>query len=319
MIANIDNSEKMISNYMTSGSLVLNPTVMTMQTCQYINKTFSFDREIELIKNDLIRSELKTYAQNKQNEQFLYEMQDIIDSLPQLPEIHQHKLIIPEFEEINVEKGDTAEIKKFIRKVNYEFLGYHCNHKLLDKDCDMIYKNMSDLYKSDDYRKYIQFLENVAHCVYQIRSADKRNELWDQVISPTGTEVKRVIDSIVNLAGQISAYNAKMNPECSKCKAALRKYNYAVKEVKRMRDEMKEQNEIDDEFRDKPAEDKMNMKDFMMKNYPSIDDFLLSDVKDKYKKTFGIVKTFAELTDMINETKMFKVTNIHRVYHVKRL
>lgn len=312
-------SEFAIAQQLKSGRLVLNPTAMTMQKCQYITNTFTYEKEIERIKNDLLRSELNTYAQNEQNEQFLYEMQDIVDSLPKLPEIHQHKLIIPVFEEINVLKTDSVEIKKFIRKVNYEFLGYHCNHKVMDKDCDMIYKNLSDLYESDDYKKYVHFLENIASCVYQIRSADKRNKAWDRIISPTGAEVKRVIDNIVNLAGQISAYNAKMNPECSKCKAAVRKYEYAIKEVKRMRDELTEQNDIDNKYKDKPAEDELNMKDFMMKNYPTIDDFLLSDVKDKYKKTFGIVKTFAELIDMINDTNMFRVSNIHRVYHVKRL
>ncbi|EAX72975.1 hypothetical protein TVAG_586370 [Trichomonas vaginalis G3] len=296
-------------------SLVMNPTSMLVEMKSFIPSSYTFETEIQKIKQELLTCNLDCSAKDETNEQYLYEMQDLIDHLPKLPEIQQQKLTIPEFDEIEVKPTDSVEIKKFIRKVNYEFLGFHCNHKVMDKDGDMVYKNISDIYKSEEFKTYDNFVSLVAECVWQIRDKDRRGKVWNKQIRPAMFEMKRAIDALVVLAGFISMYNAKMNPQCSKCKAAMRKYNYSVKEIERMRNDyadLKKEAE-------KPAEDKMDMLEFLNKNYPTAEDFLLSDVKKKYKETFGIVKTFDVLKEEIEATKLFKVSRIHNVYHVKRL
>ncbi|EAX77371.1 hypothetical protein TVAG_438550 [Trichomonas vaginalis G3] len=296
-------------------SLVMNPTSMLVEMKSFIPSSYTFETEIQRIKQELLTSNLDCSAKDETNEEYLYDMQDIIDHLPKLPEIQQQKLTIPEFDEIEVKTTDSVEIKKFIRKVNYEFLGFHCNHKVMDKDCDMVYKNVSDIYKSEEFKTYDNFVSLVAECVWQIRDKDRRGKVWNEQIRPAMFEMKKTIDALVVLAGQISMYNAKMNPQCSKCKAAMRKYNYSVKEIERMRNDyadLKKEAE-------KPVEDKMNMLEFLNKNYPTADDFLLSDVKNKYKETFGIVKTFDVLKEEIEATKLFRISRIHNVYHVKRL
>ncbi|EAY23458.1 hypothetical protein TVAG_071220 [Trichomonas vaginalis G3] len=296
-------------------SLVMNPTSMLVEMKSFTSSSYTFETEIQKIKQELLTSNLDCSAKDETNEQYLYEMQDLIDHLPKLPEIQQQKLTIPEFDEIEVKPTDSVEIKKFIRKVNYEFLGFHCNHKVMDKDCDMVYKNISDIYKSEEFKTYDNFVSLVAECVWQIRDKDRRGKVWNEQIRPAMFEMKRAIDALVVLAGKVSEYNAKMNPQCSKCKAAIRKYNYSVKEIERMRNDyadLKKEAE-------KPAEDKMDMLAFLNKNYPTADDFLLSDVKKKYKETFGIVKTFDVLTEEIEATKLFRVMNHRNIYHVKRL
>ncbi|EAX71451.1 hypothetical protein TVAG_545440 [Trichomonas vaginalis G3] len=296
-------------------SLVMNPTSMLVEMKSFIPSSYTFETTIQKIKQELLQGDLDCSAKDETNEQYLYEMQDIIDHLPKLPEIQQQKLTIPEFDEIEVKATDSVEIKKFIRKVNYEFLGFHCNHKVMDKDCDMVYKNVSDIYKSEEFKTYDNFVSLVAKCVWQIRDKDRRGKVWNEQIKPATFELKRAIDALVVLAGKVSMYNAKMNPQCSKCKAAMRKYNYSVKEIERMRNDYADlKKEVE-----KPAEDKMNMLAFLNKNYPTADDFLLSDVKKKYKETFGIVKTFDVLTEEIEATKLFRISNIHHTIHVKRL
>ncbi|EAX76797.1 hypothetical protein TVAG_031160 [Trichomonas vaginalis G3] len=296
-------------------SLVMNPTSMLVEMKSFIPSSYTFETEIQKIKQELLTCNLDCSAKDETNEQYLYEMQDIIDHLPKLPEIQQQKLTIPEFDEIEVKATDSVEIKKFIRKVNYEFLGFHCNHKVMDKDCDMVYKNISDIYKSEEFKTYDNFVSLVAECVWEIRDKDRRGKVCNKQIRPAMFEMKRAIDALVVLAGKVSEYNAKMNPQCSKCKAAMRRYNYSVKEIETMRNDyadLKKEAE-------KPAEDKMDMLEFLNKNYPTAEDFLLSDVKKKYKETFGIVKTFDVLKEEIEATKLFKVSRIHNVYHVKRL
>ncbi|EAX83655.1 hypothetical protein TVAG_203180 [Trichomonas vaginalis G3] len=292
-------------------SLVMNPTSMLVEMKNFIPSSYTFETKIQKIKQELLTSNLDCSAKDEENEQYLYEMQDIIDHLPKLPEIQQQKLTIPEFDEIEVKATDSVEIKKFIRKVNYEFLGFHCNHKVMDKDCDMVYKNVSDIYKSEEFKTYDNFVSLVAECVWQIRDKDRRGKVWNEQIKPAAFELKKTIDALVVLAGKVSEYNAKMNPQCSKCKAAMRKYNYSVKEIERMRNDYADLK--------KEAEDKMDMLEFLNKNYPTADDFLLSDVKKKYKETFGIVKTFDVLKEEIEATKLFRISNIHRTIHVKRL
>ncbi|EAX78476.1 hypothetical protein TVAG_420750 [Trichomonas vaginalis G3] len=293
----------------------MNPTSMLVEMKSFIPSSYTFETKIQKIKQELLTSNLDCSAKDETNEQYLYEMEDIIDHLPKLPEIQQQKLTIPEFDEIEVKPTDSVEIKKFIRKVNYEFLGFHCNHKVMDKDCDMVYKNVSDIYKSEEFKTYDNFVSLVAECVWQIRDEDRRGKVWNKQIRPAMFEMKRAIDALVVLAGKVSEYNAKMNPQCSKCKAAMRRYNYSVKEIERMRNDyadLKKEAE-------KPAEDKMDMLTFLNKNYPTAEDFLLSDVKKKYKETFGIVKTFDVLKEEIEATKLFKVMNHRNIYHVKRL
>ncbi|EAY00805.1 hypothetical protein TVAG_304460 [Trichomonas vaginalis G3] len=296
-------------------SLVMNPTSMLVEMKNFIPSSYTFETKIQKVKQELLTSNLDCTAQDEENEEYLYDMQDLIDHLPKLPEIQQQKLTIPEFDEIEVKPTDSVEIKKFIRKVNYEFLGYHCNHKVMDKDCDMVYKNISDLYKSEEFKTYDNFVSLVAKCVWQIRDKDRRGKVWNEQIKPAAFELKKTIDALVVLAGFISMYNAKMMPQCSKCKAAIRKYNYSVKEIERMRNDyadLKKEAE-------KPAEDKMDMLTFLNKNYPTAEDFLLSDVKKKYKETFGMIKTFDVLKEEIEATKLFRISNIHRTIHVKRL
>ncbi|EAX84724.1 hypothetical protein TVAG_369420 [Trichomonas vaginalis G3] len=296
-------------------SLVMNPTSMLVEMKSFIPSSYTFETEIQRIKQELLTSNLDCTAQDEENEEYLYDMQDIIDHLPKLPEIQQQKLTIPEFDEIEVKATDSVEIKKFIRMVNYEFLGFHCNHKVMDKDCDMLYKNISDIYKSGEFKTYDNFVSLAAKCVWQIRDKDRRGKVWNEQIKPTASDLKKTIDALVVLAGKVSEYNAKMNPQCSKCKAAIRKYNYSVKEIERMRNDyadLKKEAE-------KPVEDKMNMLEFLNKNYPTAEDFLLSDVKKKYKEAFGIVKTFDVLKEEIEATKLFRISNIHRTIHVKRL
>ena len=86
-----------------------------------------------------------------------------------------------------------------------------------------------------------------------------------------------------------------------------------------MRDDFREQLEADEEFNNQPAESKFDINSFMLKNYPTINKFELSDVQDKYKKTFGMTIKQTDLKQMIESTKRFKITVIHHKMYVNRL
>ena len=299
---------------------VISPQSMVLQVTNHLDGSMTYERNREEIKKDLLLNQLDTSATVKFNEEMLQTCQRIINNLPKLNEVFRQKLIIPEFEEISVEKNDSAEIKKFIRKVNYEMLGFSCNHKMFDKKYDQVSARMADLFNSKSYKTYIDFLDLVASCVYKIRFDDNKGKKWtDQVLIPTGDQTKKVIDALVDLNGEIANINSESHPTCPKCKAACRKYDYSVREIERMRDEMNEQRQMDEEELEAPAEEKFSMRKFLETNYPTIDRFELANVKERYKKQFGISLKYTELTEKIEETGLFRISNVHRKLYVNRV
>ena len=62
-----------------------------------------------------------------------------------------------------------------------------------------------------------------------------------------------------------------------------------------------------------------DMAKFMQNNFPNIDRFLLKDVQQRYSKEYGQKLTFAQLTEKIEQTGRWKVTNVSRAYYVNRI
>lgn len=315
---------KELSSLTKNDKLIINPLTLTLSANSFIsniNDKYSFEHEIQKIKSDLIKGELNTYAKIADNHEYLCLIQDIVDCLPSLPEIQQQKLHVPEFEEIEVLKSDTVEIKKFIRKMNLEFIGFYCNHKRNDQECDLVFKKVADIYESKEYSALVSFIENLSHCVWQIRHYDNINKKWnDDQLLPLAKDIKNLVNDLTKLAGNISKYNASMNPDCSRCKAEVRKYNYVLKEVKRMREENEEVKRMREEIdNNKEVRTPQTIKEFIVERFNGIDRFKLSEVKESYKKLFNITKTYDELTKEIENIGGYKVTNCQRILYVSKL
>ena len=289
---------------------------------------YRHERDITRIESDLLRGELSTVANIDLNRDKLILCQDIIDRIPKITDIKQNKPVIPEFDEVKVYKSDTVEIKKFIRKVNYEFLGYHCNHKTMDKECDLLTTHVATLYNSPEFKEYKQFLRKIARIVWNIRKRDNMNKRWkEDHLLPLPSEIDKIVNVFVKIVGKINEYNAKMNPVCSKCKAAVRKHTFSIKEIQRMRDEQLEIEEMKNALSfglnadGVPIEDARppSIKEFITERFDGIDRFKLSEVKDSYKKLYGITKTLSQLRQDIEEIGGYKVTVCKNIAYVTRL
>ena len=53
---------------------------------------------------------------------------NFFNELPKVPSFQYKKLERVSFDEIPVQDSDSNEIKKFLRKSNYDFIGFNCNH-----------------------------------------------------------------------------------------------------------------------------------------------------------------------------------------------
>lgn len=239
---------------------------------------------------------------------------------------------IPIFEQILVEKTDSSEIKKFIRKVNYDMLGYSCNHNSIDEKVNKVYNNAINIYNTEEYHEYKSFIDiSLIPVIMDIIDTDKDGKIYDinhyekddeidysfGIRFPTKPDIQRIVNDVIIINGMIADNNAQTNKHCSKCEAAIRRYKYSVFEINRMREELKEQLEIDQNYVEKPAENKYDIKTFLQNNFPSIDKFPLSEVRNKYKITFKMNITNDELRKQIENTKMFKISNIHNVLFVR--
>ena len=282
--------------------------------------TDTFQKTIAELKADVLTGNSYYELQLEKNKQYLDKINNILKKLPKIVDFVKEKPVIPEFDEIEVLKTDSNEIKKFIRKANYDFLGFHCNHKDFDKQYDKVDSEIAKLFESNEYKEYDKMIESFALVLHHIIKYDEMGKVLEHYeVLELESNAKKLVDLILKITAKVISVNANVRSSCPKCNATVRKYNYVLKEVQRMREELYEQEEIDKEYEEKPAEEKFSMKKFMDDNFPTVDRFLLSDVKDKYKKTFGINLTIAKLKELIEETNKFKITNCKGKHYVSRV
>ena len=284
----------------------------------------------DLLANNYIQT--KYECKSPYNTKLIKDIFDIVKQLPPIATITKSKPEVPQFDEIEVYKSDSAEIKKFIRKINVKMLGYSCNHKTIDEKCDKVVKNITDLMKGEEYKCYERFIDKGVSCIMDILRYNENEELafcrygipnkyqdeGNTLYLYADYEIKEVVEAIVMLNGKIAGSNSQTNKRCSKCEAIVRLYNYSVKEVARMREELAEQKAIDAKYEATPGEEKYDIKQFLAENYPTINRFPLKDVKDRYKATFKLGISMDELQQRIEGTGLFTVTNVHNVRYVNR-
>ena len=306
--------EKML----TVSSASVNINALSIQAGKYL--TNDYQKTMAELKEDILTGNIHYELKNEKHKQYIDKINDILQKLPKIVDFVKVKPVIPEFDEIEVLKTDSNEIKKFIRKANYDFLGFHCNHKDFDKQYDKVDSEIVKIFESNEYKQYDVMIESFASTLYHIIKYDEVGKVVEyyEVLRLEGN-VKKLVDAIIKINAKVISVNANVRPSCPKCHATVRKYNYVVKEVQRMREELYEQEEIDKEYEEKPAEEKFSMKKFMDDNFPTVDRFLLSDVKEKYKKTLGVNLTIVKMKELIEATNKFKVTNCKGKYYVSRL
>ncbi|KAK8881102.1 hypothetical protein M9Y10_003830 [Tritrichomonas musculus] len=284
------------------------------------------EKQNDILK-DLLLNEydaVKYDVELEHNNQFIKDVFTLVNKLPKLLQISQTKPIEPIFDEIEVLKTDSVEIKKFIRKVNYDMIGYNCNHNAINEKCDKVFINVNDLIESDEYKEYCNFIKrcmleiytNIKWYEHEKKTYTSKSNRWQYSnIEGVRRELSNIKSVIFKLNAKITEINSKTNKRCSRCEAKQRLYDYSLREIERMRNEQQEQEEINRKY----DESDYDIETFMKDNYPTIERFLLKDVQQKYNKVFGIKLTFAELTEKLESTKKWKITNVSRTLYVNKL
>lgn len=256
------------------------------------------------------------------NQKFINEIINILRTLPPILNLTQTKPIIPIFHEILTKSTDSAEIKKFIRKANYDFIGYHCNHEHMNQQCDQIIKNTSDLHKHQDFVNYMDCMNTIISNAHRIIHADKLDIefKWDEDYTLQYCNFTKVSESIVHLNAKITEYNSKTNHECSKCESAQRKYNYVLREIAQMRGDHDDYIRIRTETQNNPhgMVNHSEIVAFMNKHFSMMDSIPLKEVKQRWKLETGNTVNQSEFKLILENTGIFKIVNRGNIFHAVR-
>lgn len=275
------------------------------------------------IKRALQTCTLDTTCDHEENTEQLDAIQLIVSKYPNFIPFVVNKPLIPEFEEI-LEQADDKDTKKMIRKANYDFIGYSCNHKHFDKQCALVKSKIVEIYESEIFKRYDQHMDYVARLVHAIQTTyDKvKNKVWVEkndnkgVIEKLAYKAKEIVDIIILINAKIMVVNASVSLECHSCKAAAKGYDYCKRLIETMRSERRVHENKVRSIIDNPEQ---TFGQWMVDKYGTLERIPLADIKKAYKASFNKTITMDELSKLLTDTTIYRVTASHNKYYANKI
>ena len=270
-----------------------------------------------LMNNDL----LSTLSLSiEENIKYIQYYQELFNCLIPIHTFQPKKLEEPEIPKIQIEKTDTNEIKKMIRKLNIETQSFSCNHLAFDRKYDSFEADIGKVYLMQEKKDVDELINRFIHIIMNIEDKDRRNKNAYKLSQEiTLSDIKKINDKIIAINNKLIEIESFFKSlKCHKCEHIMKKYLIVKETIEEMRQELKEERELTEALNSEVAEDKYSVDTFMKKHYPSIERVLLKDVCNKYKEVYGIHKTLTQMKDEL-EPLGFKITCCKRIYYVTRI
>lgn len=293
-----------------SFNLITKPTYLQQE---YNNK--------KVLVNALINKNLADMLDIKRenNKEYINNYIELFNSVGSLiPIIAPKKLVIPVIEEVEFEDDDSEEIRDMIDKLNIKTQSFTCDHTKKDKLYYAANSQYADLLLSKDYKEYERMCESFVHWIDGIRIADSYDvdgSEYKDKIAPY--ELKQLAKLTLAINKDINNINAQFKSlQCAKCEKIRKLYDITMKIITRKRSEIKKRKE---QANNVIIEDKYQIKDFMIKNYPTVERVPLSDICNDYKETFGLKLTQTDMKTKLEETGLYKVTAVsHKLFATRK-
>ena len=270
-----------------------------------------------LMNNDL----LSTLSLSiEENIKYIQYYQELFNCLIPIHTFQPKKLEEPEIPKIQIEKTDTNEIKKMIRKLNIETQSFSCNHLAFDRKYDSFEADIGKVYLMQEKKDVDELINRFIHIIMNIEDKDRRNKNAYKLSQEiTLSDIKKINDKIIAINNKLIEIESFFKSlKCHKCEHIMKKYLIVKETIEEMRQELKEERELTEALNSEVAEDKYSVDTFMKKHFPSIERVLLKDVCNKYKEVYGIHKTLTQMKDEL-EPLGFKITCCKRIYYVTRI
>ena len=269
-----------------------------------------------LMNNTLMNTLTLTQPRNIM---FVQRYQELFNHLIPIHTFQPKKLELPVIPKIKIEKNDSNEIKKMIRKLNIETQSFTCNHLTFDRKYDSFESDIGKVYLMQEKKDVDELIERFISVVIDIERRDKRDEsAYDISEEISLNEIKKINDKIIAINNKLIEIESFFKSlKCHKCEHIMKKYLIVKETIEEMREELREERELAESLNDEVGEDKYSVESFMKKHFPTVERVLLKDVCDKYKEVTGVHKTLTWMKDEL-ESLEYKVTNVSRKYYVTR-
>ena len=253
------------------------------------------------------------------NIMFVQRYQELFNHLIPIHTFQPKKLDLPVIPKIEVEKTDSNEIKKMIRKLNIETQSFTCNHLSFDRKYDSFESDIGKVYLMQEKKDVDELIDRFVSVVMNIERRDKNNEdAYDISEEISLNEIKKINDKIIAINNKLIEIESFFKSlTCHKCEHIMKKYMIVKETIEEMREELKEERELAESLNEEIGEEKYSIDSFMKKHFPTVERVLLKDVCDKYKTVTGVHKTLAQMKDELDPLR-FKVTNCKGKYYVTR-
>ena len=253
------------------------------------------------------------------NIMYIQRYQELFNHLIPIHTFQPKKLDLPVIPKIEIEKTDSNEIKKMIRKLNIETQSFTCNHLTFDRKYDSFESDIGKVYLMKEKKDVDELIDRFVSVVMNIERRDKRDEDAYKISEEIGlNEIKKINDKIIAINNKLIEIESFFKSlKCHKCERMMKKYMIVKETVEEMREELREERELAESLNDEVGEEKYSVESFMKKHFPTVERVLLKDVCNKYKEVTGIHKTLTQMKDELDPLR-FKVTNCKGKYYVTR-
>ena len=300
----------MLSTATTNTLTLTNPTRID----SYVMKRDEVRRH--LMNNTLMNTLTLTQPRNIM---YVTRYQELFNHLIPIHTFQPKKLDLPVIPKIEVEKTDSNEIKKMIRKLNVETQSFTCNHLTFDRKYDSFESDIGKVYLMKEKKDVDELIDRFVSVVMSIEQRDKRNEDAYKISEEISlNEIKKINDKIIAINNKLIEIESFFKSlKCHKCEHIMKKYMIVKETIEEMREELKEERELAESLNNEVGEEKYSIDSFMKKHFPTVERVLLKDICDKYKTVTGVHKTLTQMKDELDPLQ-FKVTNCKGKYYVTR-
>ena len=157
------------------------------------------------IRRDVIRNHLMNNTlmgtltlTRPRNITYIQRYQELFNHLIPIHTFQPKKLELPVIPKIEIEKTDSNEIKKMIRKLNIETQSFTCNHLTFDRKYDSFESDIGKVYLMQEKKDVDELIDRFISVVMNIQRRDKNNEdAYDISEEISLNDIKSINDKII--------------------------------------------------------------------------------------------------------------------------
>ena len=280
-----------------------------------------YSNTIKDFKDKLMKLEMPVSVTLESNQQYL---DQILEFAKCIPTVNFPSLTIDvsvkTFPKIEIQKDDSAEIRALIRKMNRKTQTFCCDHSQLERKAITYNADALKLRKRPELKIIDDFYKLLAEYCWRIKAKDSRNKEFSE-FHITMSDIDKIIEASMNFSAEVLNFNAKYHGlNCSKCEKLQKEFEYFCEDIEDRRKEAEErlQEEIK-RIQDEVDDDPEDINSFVDQYFPNKSRIPVMSIVKMWKTVKKRMIRQDEIKMMLEDTGLWKVTNVHNKYFANKL